>query len=135
MKKLLLIILIISILISPASFATLTFVDVTSSGDACIFDINGNTVVVEKRDSVRAYGWMIFVHKTYPVHIESGQEDVCKFKASRMSNWRLTRGKNPSYWVKKTKKQESPLKINRDYTPRKDVILMTREEFDAIKDK
>lgn len=120
MKKIIICFLLIILL--PGILADLTLVDVTESGDACIFDIDGNTVVVEKGESVRELGWIIFVHKVYPAHTEAEASDVCKFAASQMGTYKRG-GKNVSKWVKKTKRQP-PLKINRNYTPRKNIVLI-----------
>ncbi len=66
-----------------AAEQTIQLIDV-STGDtkedsACIFKVNGKTVVVDRREKVTVDGITIYVQEVYPVNTESKQGDRCEF--------------------------------------------------------
>lgn len=74
------------ILFSTLTFAgeqTVTLIDVsigdTQEDSACIFKVNGKTVVVDRRDKVTVDGIMIYVQEVYAVNSESKTGDRCEF--------------------------------------------------------
>ena len=61
----------------------ITFIDVTL-GDtiedsACIFEVNGKTVVIDRREKETVDGVTIYVQEVYPVNTESQENDRCEF--------------------------------------------------------
>ncbi len=51
----------------------------TEADSACIFKVNGKTVVVDRRDKVTIDGITIYVQEVYPVNSESKTGDRCEF--------------------------------------------------------
>ncbi len=93
-----LILFLVTILTTTITFAaeqSLQLIDV-STGDtqedsACIFKINGKTVVVDRREKVTVDGIMIYVLEVYPVNTESKQGDRCEFIYSGMEEEKETK--------------------------------------------
>ena len=56
----------------------------TEADSACIFKVNGKTVVVDRRDKVTVDGITIYVQEVYPVNSESKTGDRCEFIYSGM---------------------------------------------------
>ena len=56
----------------------------TEADSACIFKVNGKTVVVDRRDKVTVDGITIYVQEVYPVNSESKTGDRCEFMYSGM---------------------------------------------------
>ncbi|MBI5002538.1 hypothetical protein HZC31_04075 [Candidatus Woesearchaeota archaeon] len=74
--------------IALAAEQSIVLIDV-STGDtqedsACIFKVNGKTVVVDRRDKVTVDGITIYVQEVYPVNSESKTGDRCEFIYSGM---------------------------------------------------
>ncbi|MBI5073107.1 hypothetical protein HZA99_04775 [Candidatus Woesearchaeota archaeon] len=63
--------------------AAIMLVDVsvgaTKEESACIFKVNGNTVVVNRHQTETYDGITIFVEEVYPVNTEARDQDRCKF--------------------------------------------------------
>lgn len=63
--------------------ASIILVDVsvgaTKEESACIFKVNGNTVVVNRHQTETYDGVTIFVEEVYPVNTEAQDQDRCKF--------------------------------------------------------
>ncbi len=100
--------------------ANIKLVDVsigsTKEGNACIFEINGKTVVVERRETKTQDGITIYVQEVYPVNTKSQDKDVCEFLYSI---------------AEETEKKESSIKkeIIGDQTI--NFLLGTREQLSA----
>ena len=56
----------------------------TEADSACIFKVNGKTVIVDRRDKVTVDGITIYVQEVYPVNSESKTGDRCEFMYSGM---------------------------------------------------
>lgn len=79
-------ILVLLLIQTAAAEDTVQLIDV-SVGDmqedsACIFKVNGKTVVVDRRDKVTVDGITIYVQEVYPVNSESKSGDRCEFMYS-----------------------------------------------------
>src|SRR3989338_2871675 len=86
-----LILFLVSILASTTILAaeqSIELIDVstgdTEADSACIFKVNGKTVVVDRRDKVTVDGITIYVQEVYPVNSESKTGDRCEFMYSGM---------------------------------------------------
>ena len=69
--------------IKAETIPEITFIDVTV-GDtiedsACIFEINGKTVVIDRREKETVDGITIYVQEVYPVNTEAQENDRCEF--------------------------------------------------------
>lgn len=58
----------------------------TEADSACIFKVNGKTVVVDRRDKVTVDGITIYVQEVYPVNSESKTGDRCEFIYSGLND-------------------------------------------------
>lgn len=64
------------------SSGDITLIDVSADGQSCIFNVNGKTIVVDKRDKQTVEGVTIYVQDVYPVNSEAQNTDRCKFMYS-----------------------------------------------------
>lgn len=80
MKKI--IIPILFILLATSVCASIELKDVSADGESCIFDVNGKTVVVDRRDKIITDEYMIYVQEVYPVNTKAQNTDRCKFMYS-----------------------------------------------------
>ena len=93
-----LILFLVSILVSTtltfAAEQSIVLIDVstgdTEADSACIFKVNGKTVVVDRRDKVTVDGITIYVQEVYPVNSESKLGDRCEFIYSGMGEEKET---------------------------------------------
>ncbi len=58
----------------------------TEEDSACIFKVNGKTVVVDRRDKVTVDGITIYVQEVYSVNSESKTGDRCEFIYSGLND-------------------------------------------------
>ena len=100
--------------------ANIKLVDVsigsTKEGNACIFEINGKTVVVERRETKTQDGITIYVQEVYPVNTKSQDKDVCEFLYSI---------------AEETEKKESSIKKEIIGYQTINFLLGTREQLSA----
>ncbi len=80
--------ILISLTISQMQWAKaetpqITFIDVTvgdtKEESACIFEVNGKTVIVNRREKETVDGITIYVQEVYPVNTEEQKNDRCEF--------------------------------------------------------
>lgn len=55
------------------------FVGESKEDSGCIFDVNGETVVVDRRDTKTVNGMTIYVQEVYAVNTEAKDKDTCAF--------------------------------------------------------
>jgi hypothetical protein len=68
---------------TKAEIPQIEFIDVTvgdtKEDSACIFEVNGKTVVIDRREKETVDGITIYVQEVYPVNTETQENDRCEF--------------------------------------------------------